>query len=118
MPESEHPFDVPEMWMQVALNALAAHIAVLDAQGTIVAVNAAWKEFGRARGAQPAVWGGIGLNYLDVCRRARRFACWKPSPYDLGLRMALHGASRGASDVWASRLCCTLNRALGRMALR
>jgi hypothetical protein len=36
----------------------------------MVAVNAAWKEFGRACGAQPAVWGGIGFNELDVCRRA------------------------------------------------
>ena len=70
MLESAHPFDAPEMWMQAGFDALAAHIAVLDAQGTIVAVNAAWERFGRARPAPSFVWTGVGLNYLDVCRRA------------------------------------------------
>jgi two-component sensor histidine kinase len=56
--------------MQAGFNALAAHIAVLDAQGTIVAVNAAWERFGRAHQAPSFVWAGVGLNYLDVCRRA------------------------------------------------
>jgi two-component sensor histidine kinase len=58
------------MWMQAGFNALAAHIAVLDAQGTIVAVNAAWERFGRAHQAPSFVWAGVRLNYLDVCRQA------------------------------------------------
>jgi two-component sensor histidine kinase len=70
MPESEYPFDTPEMWIRAGFNALAAHIAVLDAQGTIVAVNATWERFGRARQAPSFVWAGVGLNYLEVCRRA------------------------------------------------
>jgi two-component sensor histidine kinase len=70
MPESEDPFDTPEMWIRAGFNALAAHIAVLDAQGTIVAVNAAWERFGRAHQAPSFVWAGVGLNYLEVCRRA------------------------------------------------
>jgi hypothetical protein len=51
MPESARPFDTPERWMQAGFNALAAHIAVLDAQGIIVAVNAAWERFGLAHQA-------------------------------------------------------------------
>jgi two-component sensor histidine kinase len=70
MPPAEHPTDAPETWKHAAFNALTAHIAVLDAQGTIVAVNAAWERFGRVRQAPPFVWTGVGLNYLDVCRRA------------------------------------------------
>jgi len=58
------------MWIRAGFNALAAHIAVLDAQGTIVAVNAAWERFGRAHQAPSFVRAGVGLNYLDVCRRA------------------------------------------------
>jgi two-component sensor histidine kinase len=58
------------MWIRAGFNALAAHIAILDAQGTIVAVNAAWERFGRVRQAPSFVWAGVGLNYLDVCRRA------------------------------------------------
>jgi two-component sensor histidine kinase len=70
MPESAYPFDTPEMWIRAGFDALAAHIAILDAQGTIVAVNAAWERFGRARQAPSFVWAGVGLNYLEVCRRA------------------------------------------------
>jgi two-component sensor histidine kinase len=58
------------MWMQAGFNALAAHIAVLDAWGTIVVVNAAWERFGRARQVPSFIRMGVGLNYLDVCRRA------------------------------------------------
>ena len=53
MPESENPSDAPETWTRAAFDALAAHIAVLNAQGTVVAVNAAWERFGRAHGAPP-----------------------------------------------------------------
>jgi two-component sensor histidine kinase len=70
MPESGHPSDEPETWERAAFDALAAHLAVLDARGTIVAVNAAWERFGRTHGASPVTRTGIGLNYLDVCQRA------------------------------------------------
>jgi two-component sensor histidine kinase len=70
MPDSAYPFDAPELWTHAAFTALAAHIAVLDARGTVVAVNAAWERFGRTHGAPPLVAAGVGLNYLDVCRRA------------------------------------------------
>jgi hypothetical protein len=70
MPESAHLFDTPAMWMQAGFNALAAQIAVLDAQGTVVAVNAAWECFGGPRQAPPSIRTGVGLNYLEVCRRA------------------------------------------------
>ena len=65
--------------MQAGFDALTAHTAVLDTQGTIVAVNTACKQFGRARGAQPAVWGVSGLNSLDVCRQA---AAWTAEAQD------------------------------------
>jgi two-component sensor histidine kinase len=90
MPESEDPFDTPEMWIRAGFDALAAHIAVLDAQGTIVAVNAAWERFGRAHQAPPFVWAGVGLNYLEVCRRA---AAGSAEAQDAltGLRSVLEG---------------------------
>ncbi len=52
------------------LNALSAHIAVLDQQGTIFAVNAAWERFARENSEAPAASTGVGVNYLDVCRAA------------------------------------------------
>lgn len=52
------------------LQALPAHIAVVDGQGRIVAVNLAWTEFasGNAARGHPSVT--VEANYLDVCRRA------------------------------------------------
>src|SRR5689334_10702868 len=44
------------------LDALATHIAVLDEAGTIIAVNRAWREFGRANGAT-AQQVSEGVNY-------------------------------------------------------
>jgi diguanylate cyclase (GGDEF)-like protein/PAS domain S-box-containing protein len=54
---------------QVTIDALAEHIAVIDASGCIVAVNRAWREFAAANGANPA-WLSEGANYLAVCDRA------------------------------------------------
>src|SRR5262249_13396997 len=48
---------------------LAPHIAVLDRDGSIVATNDQWQQFGVAQGGLPAAT-GVGANYLDVCRRA------------------------------------------------
>jgi PAS domain S-box-containing protein len=48
------------------LNALPAHIAVLDAEGVIVAVNEAWRRFADENGLRDANhW--VGRNYLDAC---------------------------------------------------
>ena len=52
------------------LNALPAHIALLDTRGVIVSVNEAWRQFADAN-AFRAPGHGLGVNYLDVCDRAR-----------------------------------------------
>jgi PAS domain S-box-containing protein len=52
------------------LNALPAHIALLDTQGLIISVNEAWQRFANANeilGRQC----GVGTNYLEVCDSAR-----------------------------------------------
>ena len=51
------------------LDSLSAHIAVLDAAGTIVAVNQSWEAFADANGLDSSE-AGVGKNYLDVCRSA------------------------------------------------
>lgn len=48
------------------LNALAAPIALLDRQGRVVSVNAAWQRFG-ADNALQLPMAGVGLNYLEIC---------------------------------------------------
>ena len=72
MPESEHPQDAPEAWMQSGFEALAAHLAILDARGVIMAVNEAWEQFGHMNDAPPMDRTGVGLNYLDGVSAGRR----------------------------------------------
>lgn len=51
------------------LNALPAHIALIDSAGTITAVNEAWRQFGTANLLTDPHF-GVGANYLDVCDKA------------------------------------------------
>ncbi len=51
------------------LNALPAHVAVLDAQGKICRVNKAWRAFAAQNGLEPAQV-DVGTNYLSVCDAA------------------------------------------------
>jgi two-component system NarL family sensor kinase len=49
--------------LQAALNAISAHVAVLDARGIIVGVNRAWRRFGRQNGLRLHN-DGIGSDYI------------------------------------------------------
>lgn len=51
------------------LNALPAHIALLDNQGRIIQVNEAWRHFSTGNLLQGPGY-GIGVNYLSICDRA------------------------------------------------
>jgi PAS domain S-box-containing protein len=59
-----------ERFKQSILDALPASIAVLDAQGTIVAVNQPWLRFAEDNGGSATTAIGVGVNYLDVCRQS------------------------------------------------
>jgi len=55
---------------QSILDSMVSHVALLDAQGTIIEVNDAWVEFASENGAASKLKAGVGVKYLDVCRRA------------------------------------------------
>ena len=55
---------------QQIVQALPSHIAVLDRDGAIVSVNQAWAEFACGNAASDSASVKVGVNYLDVCRRA------------------------------------------------
>ena len=59
------------------LKSLPASVAILDASGTIVAVNDTWKQFGQRNGLR-LPHSATGSNYLRYCRsdepNSRRFA--------------------------------------------
>jgi diguanylate cyclase (GGDEF)-like protein/PAS domain S-box-containing protein len=78
------------------LNALPAHIALLDTNGIIISVNNAWRRFASVNAIQgPGV--GIGLNYLEICDRARGVGSAEACIVAEGIRSVLHGAEKSFS---------------------
>jgi PAS domain S-box-containing protein len=52
------------------LDSLTEHVAVIDGDGVITAVNAAWQKFAADNGAANLAQVSIGANYLAVCAQA------------------------------------------------
>jgi len=51
------------------ISGLVSHVAILDTDGTILAVNEPWRAFAQRNGADPALL-SEGANYLKVCENA------------------------------------------------
>ncbi len=75
-----------ESLLKDVLDSLSAHIAVLDGEGTITAVNAAWRRYAERNGGNAVCLPGV--NYLAVCRRASAGAGWADA------NAALEGVAR------------------------
>lgn len=87
---------------QVAiLNALPAHIALLDRKGSIVSVNDAWRQFADANVLLSADY-GLGVNYLQVCDEARGGGSGETQQAAQGIRSVL----RGSTDSYALEYAC------------
>lgn len=80
-----------ERFAQATMDALATHICVVDASGIILAVNQAWRNFGRCNGAE---MGGIaeGVNYLHVCDNASGESAHTAALVAQGIREVLAGS--------------------------
>ncbi len=74
------------------LDALPAHIALLDSDGTIRIVNEAWKRFGEENHLE-ATNHGIGQSYLNVCRQAASRGAPEAAAVLEGLERVLRGES-------------------------
>jgi PAS domain S-box-containing protein len=72
------------------LDALPAHVALLDGEGRILAVNQAWRSFGAANGLQapPEVH---GTSYLGICDRAHGLGAESAAAVAAGIRAVLAG---------------------------
>ena len=73
--------------LQAVEDSLPEQMAVLDANGIIVAVNAAWLDFAAQNGGDASTEVarlGVGVNYLEVCRSAQ-------GPYSDSARDAADG---------------------------
>jgi len=78
------------------LNSVLAHIAVLDREGNIIAVNDAWRKFASENtGNDPglAARAEVGTNYLEVCRDSHGPSSEEALPVYEGLRAVLRDES-------------------------
>jgi len=59
-----------EAFNEGVLSSLSSHIAVIDENGTILAVNKAWDDFAKTNAITSLARVSKGSNYLDVCKRS------------------------------------------------
>ncbi|MDF7807927.1 PAS domain S-box protein [Pontiellaceae bacterium B12219] len=79
-----------EKLAQGTLDALSAHIAILDHNGIIISVNQRWKEFAMENGAPPDT-DLTEMNYLAVCDAAIGEGAKDAEHFAQGLRSVLNG---------------------------
>ncbi len=72
------------------LDALPAHIALLDSTGRILIVNASWKGFASENGLQGPAF-AVGLNYLQVCESPEAELDEDGKAAGAGIRRVLRG---------------------------
>ena len=76
--------------LMTILNALPAHIALLDSQGIIISVNNAWQEFATANVLQGPAF-GVDQNYLEICEQVRGDGAEEAHASARGIRQVLQG---------------------------
>jgi len=89
-PRDAEPFD------SAVLDAVNAQVAVLDANGTIVAVNRPWRTFALENSAtpgHPAPRTDVGTNYLEICRGAQGPGADGARAVHDGIRAVLDGSA-------------------------
>lgn len=75
------------------LNALPAHIALLDGSGVIVSVNDAWRDYATDNALHHAHH-CLGYNYVDLCLNASGSGAEDAHTAAIGIRSVLTGISR------------------------
>ncbi|KFN41029.1 hypothetical protein N789_03870 [Arenimonas oryziterrae DSM 21050 = YC6267] len=84
------PLRHAEIGSQAILDALTAHIALLDAEGVITSVNQAWRDFGDAN-RRHSPGHEVGTNYLDICDEAEGDDALLARHAAAGIRAVLSG---------------------------
>jgi two-component system CheB/CheR fusion protein len=86
--------------LQSVLDGLLEHVAVLDRDGTIRMVNAAWTRFAQANGDPDLNTTGLGCNYISSCQTTPEDTGRDVSAVLTGLRGVLEGSLPCFSSVY------------------
>jgi diguanylate cyclase (GGDEF)-like protein/PAS domain S-box-containing protein len=82
------------------LNALPAHIALLDPRGVIISVNEGWRQFDAGNSLESPGY-AIGVNYLEVCAGARGDDAFGARQVAAGIRGVLDSTADSFSIEYA-----------------
>ncbi|MBF0160236.1 MAG: diguanylate cyclase, partial [Magnetococcales bacterium] len=72
--------DENKMFVTSIIDSLTEHVAVIDANGVISAVNASWLAFAVANGVTDMARVSIGSNYFEICGHATNSPNGKEAP--------------------------------------
>ena len=101
MPAPNAPLD-SDAFARSVLDAVSAHVAILNEHGSIVMLNGAWRAFAHANGnASNRV--NEGANYLDVCDAAGGRDSEGATDFAADVRRVL----QGQQDVFALEYPCS-----------
>ncbi len=89
-----------EALCRLGIQASPALIAVVDASGSIMLVNAAWQSIAKAQGASAEDFIAVGVNYLDLCRKAGS------DPYAVAACLGISGVLDGSLPEFAMTYPC------------
>ncbi|MGC8492266.1 MAG: PAS domain S-box protein [Syntrophobacteraceae bacterium] len=78
-----------ENFTRSTLNALSAHIVILDEAGCILYTNLSWENFGRENGLRGYRFAGV--NYLTICDDAEGAGAEEAPAFAAGIREVLFG---------------------------
>lgn len=81
-----------ENFLRSSLDALSAHIAILNENGLILKTNKAWRDFADANDVNPRDVAD-GVDYLSVCDRAQGEQADEAKSFAAGIRSVMEGTT-------------------------
>lgn len=86
--QDEEALRASEHFARSTVDALVAHIAILDEAGSVITVNSAWRQFALAN---PVITSNVneGANYLEVCDMAQGHDAQSAYEFAAGIRAVL-----------------------------
>jgi len=88
--------------MLLLIDALSAHVAITDGDGTIIATNRAWDQFAGDNGVDQYQSYGVGFNYFDICLNAAK----NGDDYALQAMIGLKDVLRGRKEEFSLEYPC------------
>jgi PAS domain S-box-containing protein len=99
LPDAQEKLRISEMVQQASaamqtsiLNALPAHVALIDSEGVIISVNEGWQRFAESNALETS-GACVGRNYLKICESATGSCSEDSEDVATGIRMVLAGAT-------------------------